>query len=128
MNEWKNKTNCPNCGAALPQFGGKCEFCGTRVVDLTMLDFDAQEPTMFLLNLPQSMTGGQKAMISMWARPELNSITMEQNNIDVYGGWGNYKMFTIPEPQVAFEMSLHPCADPRDASLYKLKIDKEINL
>lgn len=67
-------------------------------------------------------------MISMWAHPELNSITMEQNNIDVYGGWGNYKMFTIPEPQVAFEMSLHPCADPRDASLYKLKIDKEINL
>lgn len=62
-------------------------------------------------------------MISMWAHPELNSITMEQNNIDVYGGWGNYKVATIPNPQVAFEMSLHPCADPRDLSLYKLKID-----
>lgn len=87
-----NRTNCPNCGAALPQFGGKCEFCGTRVVDLTMLDFDTREATMFLLNLPRSVTGDQKATISMWARPELNSVTMEQESKEIYGGWGNPKV------------------------------------
>lgn len=123
-----NRTNCPNCGAALPQFGGKCEFCGTRVVDLTMLDFDAREPTMFLLNLPQSMTCGQKAMISMWAHPELNSITMEQSYVSAYDGYHN-ELLRIPDAlDVAFEVTLHPRADPNDLSLYKLKVDKEINL
>lgn len=117
------KTNCPNCGAALPQFGGKCEFCGTRVIDLTAIDFNADEPTMFLLNLPRSVMGGSKAMISMWAQPELNAITMEQDDINVYSSWGGYKLATIPSSQIAFEMSLHPRADPRDLSLYKLKID-----
>ena len=87
-----NRTNCPNCGAALPQFGGKCEFCGTRVVDLTMLDFDTDEAAMFLLNLPRSVTGGQKAMVSMWARPELNSVTVAQEPQEIYGGWGNPKV------------------------------------
>lgn len=87
-----NRTNCPNCGAALPQFGGKCEFCGTRVVDLTMLDFDTDEAAMFLLNLPRSVTCGQKATISMWAHPELNSIYVEQETREISGGWGNPKV------------------------------------
>lgn len=119
----KKRTNCPNCGGPLPVNGLKCEFCGTRIIDLTMIDFDCDEPTMFLLNLPRSITGGQKATISMWARPELNSITMEQDSTDIYGGWGNHKLATVLTPQVAFEMSLHPRADPHDLSLYKLKID-----
>lgn len=116
----KNKTNCPNCGAALPQFGGKCEFCGTRVVDLTMLDFDAREPTMFLLRLPQSINGG-RLLISMWAQPELHSITMESDPSIVYGSWGQPVAMVNNEPKVAFEMSLRPCADPRDKSLFKMQ-------
>ena len=90
-----------------------------------MLDFDTSEATMFLLNLPQSVTGGQKAMISMWARPELNSITVEQNTIEAYGsGWGNPKVATLTTSQtMAFEISLHPCVKPEDKNLYILKID-----
>lgn len=118
-----NKTNCPNCGAALPQFGGKCEFCGTRVVDLTMLDFDASEPTMFLLRLPKSITGadGGRLLISMWAQPELHSITMESDTTTAYGGWGQPLAVVNNAAQIAFEMSLHPCADPRDKSLFKMQ-------
>jgi hypothetical protein len=117
----RNKTNCPNCGAILPQFGGKCKYCGTRIVDLTMLDFDAQEPTMFLLNLPRSMTDGEKITISMWAHPELNSITMESSKVEINGGWGRPVVTMHTHPQVAFEMSLHPCADLRDNSLFKME-------
>ncbi len=126
-----NRTNCPNCGAALPQFGGKCEFCGTRVVDLTMLDFDAREPTMFLLRLPKNISDqyGNNLTISMWANPELNSFIVENNYSSCYGGWGNKKLLRIPsEPEVAFEMTLRPCADPRDNSMFHLNIDKEIKL
>ena len=119
------RTNCPNCGGPLPVGGHKCEFCGTRIIDLTMIDFDNDEPTMFLLNLPRSITGGQKAMISMWARPELNSITVESSYVDVYGDKGYDRSITVPgESQVAFEMALRPLADPRDWSVCKLKIDK----
>lgn len=57
MEKVKNKTNCPNCGAALPQFGGKCEFCGTRIVDLTAIDFDCADPTMFILRMPKYLSG-----------------------------------------------------------------------
>ena len=118
-----NKTNCPNCGAALPQFGGKCEFCGTRVVDLTMLDFDAAEPTMFLLRLPKNITGedDRRILISMWAHPELKSITMEPETTYCYGRNGVVLTSFTTEPQVAFEMSLHPCADPRDNSMFKVE-------
>jgi hypothetical protein len=117
-----NKTNCPNCGAALPQFGGKCEFCGTRVVDLTAIDFDAQDPTMFLLRLPKSITGENgRILISMWAQPELNAITMEPETIYCYGRNGEVLTSFTASQQVAFEMSLHPCADPRDNSLFKME-------
>lgn len=37
----KRRTNCCNCGAALPVSAPKCEFCGTRNIDLTMIDFGA---------------------------------------------------------------------------------------
>lgn len=118
-----NKTNCPNCGAALPQFGGKCEFCGTRVVDLTMLDFDAQEPTMFLLRLPKSITGedGRRVLISMWAHPQLESMTMEPETVYCYGRNGEQLTSFTTSMQVAFGMSLHPCSDPRDNSMFKVE-------
>ena len=118
-----NKTNCPNCGAALPQFGGKCEFCGTRVVDLTMLDFDAQEPTMFLLQLPKSITGedSRRVFISMWARPQLESMTMEPETMYCYGRNGEKLTSFTTSMQVAFGMSLHPCTDPRDNSMFKVE-------
>ena len=119
----ERKTNCPNCGAALPEVGGKCEFCGTRVVDLTMLDFDAREPTMFLLNLPQSITGGFKATISMWAQPVLESMIMENDDRYCYNHRGDKLAAFTAEQQVAFEVSLHPCAAPNDLSLFKLKVD-----
>lgn len=119
----QRRTNCPNCGAALPEVGGKCEFCGTRVVDLTMLDFDTQEPTLFLLNLPRSITGGPKAMISMWAQPELNAMTVETEDHYCYDHYGNKLASFTAERQAAFEMTLRPRADPNDDSLYKLRID-----
>lgn len=112
MEKVKNRTNCPNCGAALPQFGGKCEFCGTRVIDLTAIDFDCADPTMFVLRMPKSISGfdGGPVLLSMWAKPELESVTMEIDQ------------------QVAFEMTLRPYVDPRDNSMFKLSIDKEIKL
>lgn len=123
----QRRTNCPNCGAALPQFGGKCEFCDTRVVDLTAIDFDVDGPTMFLLRLPRSITNqdGQQITISMWAHPELNAITTEYNYTSCYGGWGNKELLRVPSaPEMAFEMTLRPCANPYDSSIFKVEAVK----
>jgi hypothetical protein len=117
----KNKTNCPNCGAALPQFGGKCEFCGTRVVDLTAIDFDCADPTMFILRMPKTRVGGKDILINMWARPELNAITMEAAEVTLSGGYNEKLARFTTDVQVAFEMSLRPYADPNDKSLFKMQ-------
>ena len=118
----KKKTNCPNCGGPLPIEGIKCEFCGTRVIDLTMIDFDSHEPTMFVLHMPKSITGstGQPLLLSMWAKPELEAIRMENNATTVYGGLSDTAQYTISNPEVAFEMTLRPCPDHSDSSLFKI--------
>ena len=121
----KNKTNCPNCGAALPQFGGKCEFCGTRVVDLTAIDFDCADPTMFVLRMPKSISGvdGNHVLLSMWAKPQLESVTMETETAHCYGGYGERLASFTTSQQVAFEMTLRPYVNEKDNSLYHLTIE-----
>ena len=130
MEKVKNKTNCPNCGAALPQFGGKCEFCGTRVIDLTAIDFDCADPTMFVLRMPKSISGfdGGHVLLSMWAKPELESVTMEADTTHCYNQYGEEIASYTASQQVAFEMTLRPYADPRNHSMFKLELDKEIKL
>jgi len=78
---------------------------------------------MFLLRLPKSITGvdGGRILISMWAQPELHSITMKSDSTTIYGNWGQPVAMINTEPNVAFEMSLHPRADPRDNSLFKME-------
>lgn len=78
---------------------------------------------MFLLRLPKSITGedGRRVLISMWAHPELESMTMEAEPVYCFGRNGGVLTSFTAEPQVAFEMSLHPCADPRDKSLFKVE-------
>ena len=111
----KRKTNCPNCGGPLPVDGLKCEFCGTRVIDLTMIDFDCQEPTMFILKLPKYINVNGNMYLSMWAKPQLDSFVQERNDIDVYGGPDNNVVLRVPQsPEITFEMSLHPCRNPYD--------------
>lgn len=124
MEKVKNKTNCPNCGAALPQFGGKCEFCGTRVVDLTAIDFDCADPTMFVLRMPKSITGidGNRVLISMWAHPVLESVTMVADTYCYNHNGDKVAPYTI-EQQVAFEMTLRPYANEKDNSLYHLTVE-----
>ena len=62
-------------------------------------------------------------MISMRARPELNSITMENTYTNVYGGYNNQKLAVLPSTEVGFEITLRPYVDPDTSIQYTLKID-----
>lgn len=117
------RTNCPNCGGPLPINGLKCEFCGTRIIDLTMIDFDSNEPTMFVLKAPKYLVQDKDVYISMWARPELESISMENETAYVLNARGERLCPIDVSRSVAFEMSLHPYADPKSNKLYTLTIE-----
>ena len=34
------RKNCPNCGAPIDPWKYKCEYCGTTIIDLGVLDLD----------------------------------------------------------------------------------------
>ena len=116
------RTNCPNCGGPLPINGLKCEFCGTRIIDLTMIDFDSEEPAMFVLKAPKYMVKDKDVYITMLAHPELESITMESNESYVVNARGEKVCAFDASRSVAFGMSLHPCVATNSNSLYTLTI------
>ena len=118
----KRRTNCPNCGGPLPVDGFKCEFCGTRVIDLTMIDFDSEEPAMFVLKAPKYMVQGKDAYISMWAHPELESISIERDEAYAFNARGEKICSFNTSCNVAFGMSLHPCLAPNGKTLYTLTV------
>ena len=116
------RTNCPNCGGPLPINGLKCEFCGTRIIDLTMIDFDNEEPTMFVLKAPKYMVKDKDVYITMLARPELKSVTMKNNEAYVLNARGERLCSYSLGINAAFEMSLHPCVAPSSNTLYTLTV------
>lgn len=116
------RTNCPNCGGPLPINGVKCEFCGTRIIDLTMIDFDSEEPAMFVLKAPQYMVEDKDVDISMLAHPELESITIEGDECYAMNARGEKLCACSLGVNAAFGMSLHPCVAPNSNTLYTLTI------
>lgn len=116
------RTNCPNCGGPLPINGLKCEFCGTRIIDLTMIDFDNEEPTMFVLKAPKYMVKDKDVYITMLAHPELKSVTMENNEAYILNARGERICSYSLGINAAFEMSLHPCVAPSSNTLYTLTV------
>lgn len=91
-----SKTNCPNCGAALDIFKPKCEFCGTRNINLTDIDLDSNEPANFIFKLPRSMSPIEDAnvYINILAIPELTDLTMTASSVEAYNGWSRARLAT----------------------------------
>lgn len=122
-----NRTNCPNCGAPLKWGNPHCEFCGTRIVDLTMLDFDTNEPTAFVLKMPRNLIGLENykdydVYLSMMAKPELGLVTTTVDTTTACGGWGNGKLTqfdTNRETQI--EVTLHSFNKPNDKLVFMEK-------
>jgi len=84
-----SKTNCCNCGAALDIWKDKCEFCGTKNVNLTALDLASGEPANFIFKLPSNIQiGGDEVYMTTFAIPSLRTIEMVDDTYDITGGWG----------------------------------------
>lgn len=114
-----SKTNCCNCGAALDIFAPKCEFCGTKNINMTEIDLASGEAANFIFKLPNNTTINGNMYMSMLAVPELQTIEMTSEPTYIYGGWSNANLAHINN--YSLEMGLNLRAVPRaDNSLCHL--------
>ena len=89
-----SKTNCCNCGAALDIFAPKCEFCGTKNINMTEIDLASGEAANFIFRLPNNTTINGNMYMSLLAIPELQTISMDSEKTEVYGGFGYTPLVT----------------------------------
>lgn len=87
-----SKTNCCNCGAALDIWSPKCEFCGTKNVNLTALDLASGEPANFIFKMPNNIKivdkNGADIYLSLLAVPSLEVMEMVNDTVSMYvDGW-----------------------------------------
>lgn len=122
-----SKTNCINCGAAKDTDEIKCPFCGTTYLDLTSIDFASGDPVVCQFVLPSNITiGGSKAraVMSMLARPRLETMSVETNNTSVYSGWGNPVATFTTGYDINVGVSFQPIAR-EDKTLFTLRALEE---
>ena len=77
-----SKTNCPNCGAPLELNQYRCSYCGTLYLDLSMINFDNQEP--FFLTIKQN-----GMIITQKVLPQTAEFEMNEDTIYATSGRGN---------------------------------------
>lgn len=82
-----SKTNCRNCGGPLNIADPKCPFCGTKNINLTDIDLASGEAANFIFRLPHNIRGtdGGEVYMSMLAVPELDTIEMVSDTVDITG-------------------------------------------
>ena len=125
-----SKTNCCNCGAALDIWLPKCEFCGTKNVNLTALDLASGEPANFIFKMPNNMRvvdkNGADIYLSLLAIPSLETITMMSEPTYFYGGLGNKPLAYTNNYSMDMQLKLTTVSQKRNDKevLCELRYDK----
>ena len=81
------KINCPNCGAPFEIEAHRCPYCGTSYFDMGCIDFENGEP--FYLKIKYG-----NIYITQLVRPSLESFELKNENVDIYGGINNNKLYS----------------------------------
>lgn len=87
-----NKTNCPNCGAPIKDL--YCEYCGTRVVDLSYIDLNKESYFCIIYN-------DQKYFIKAFP----TTFTITQSLTEVPYNYGNFGRM-LAHPVINIDLSL----------------------
>ena len=116
-----SKTNCCNCGAALDIFAPKCEFCGTKNVNMTELDLASGEAANFIFKLPNNITVNDNMYMSMLAVPELQTIEMTSEPTYIYGGWNNTRLACIDNYSLTMGLNLRAVSRDDNSLCYLTK-------
>ena len=119
-----SKTNCKNCGAALDIFSPKCEFCGTKNVNLTDIDLASGEAANFIFKLPNNFKGadGKEVYLSILAIPELQTIEMYSEPTYITGGWKDTPLACINNTSLELRLNLRAVADHKTNEICNLTV------
>ena len=120
-----SKTNCRNCGAPLDILKSKCEFCGTKNVNLTEIDLASGEAANFIFKLPNYFKDieGAEIYLSMLAVPELQTMEMRSEPTYIYGGWNDTKLAYMDNSTLELGLNLRAVTRPQHNSLCDLTIE-----
>lgn len=110
-----SKTNCRNCGAPLDILKPKCEFCGTKNINLTEIDLASGEAANFIFKLPNHLKDAEGAEIylSILAVPELQTMEMRSESTYIYGGRNNTKLASIDNSTLELSLNLRAITEPQ---------------
>lgn len=106
-----SKTNCPNCGAPIEKDKEKCAYCGTWYIDLTMIDFDNQEP--FFLTIKQN-----GYLLTQKVIPQTASFESTEDTVYATGGKNNSKLISFTTNR-RLETNIQFIAVPFDTKNHK---------
>ena len=117
-----SKTNCCNCGAALDIFAPKCEFCGTKNINLTDIDLASGEAANFIFRLPHNIKGadGGEVYMSMLAVPELDTIEMVSDTVDITGLGGTQLASYTASNSLQMGLNLRAVSRPENNEICSL--------
>lgn len=119
-----SKTNCCNCGAPLDILKSKCEFCGTKNINLTEIDLASGEAANFIFKLPNNFKDlkGAEIYLSMLAVPEIQTIEIRNESTDVYDGFHTKIASIINNSTIGLGLNLRTIPKPQHNSLCNLTI------
>lgn len=122
-----SQTNCKNCGGPLDIWAPKCEYCGTRNVNLTSLDLASGEPANFIFRMPHNIRGvnGKEVYLSTLAVPSLETVMMNTEDVTVMGGCCNTQLARVTTRKtLEFELKLNAVHRPDNDTLCELRVSE----
>lgn len=119
-----SQTNCKNCGGPLDIWAPKCEYCGTRNVNLTSLDLASGEPANFIFRMPHNIRGvnGKEVYLSTLAVPSIEAVVMDTEDVTVMGGCCYKPQCSVSRKTLEFELKLNAVHRPDNDTLCELRV------
>ena len=116
------KNNCPNCGAPLDPFKYKCEYCGTSIIDLGVLDLDNPCYVKFRTHDLCGRSVIVSALVVGKAEIEVSS-----EKLDVTDWAGNVVRKITTNKRGTIHMDLDCLVNPENESLYQIIMEDDDN-
>ena len=77
--------NCPNCGAPIDPWKYKCEYCGTTIIDLGVLDLDKPCYVTF-----KTRMSGKEQLITALVQASNPYVEVFSDTTDIVDPYGRY--------------------------------------